>query len=188
MNFNVIWLKIKDLFRELWKYRIFQIAFILHLIYFFLSNFLTLNFLRYRTDFRVYFMAGDAFLNNINNLYSLSFTCPFRYLPISAALFVPFYLMGFDLGFIIFNLSNLIMNIFICFLLYKIAILVKKENCEKIDKNTLYYICIYLMGIPHIYNYILGQINLYVTFLLLISLYFFLTRENLKWNLISSII
>ncbi len=188
MNLNNFCVKIKNIFRDLWENKIFRVAFIIHSLYFLLSIILTLNFFRYRTDFRVYYMAGEAFLNDINNLYTLDFTCPFRYLPISAIFFVPFYLMGFDLGFIIFNLFNLILNVFICLLIYKIAILVSKEDHENKDKNVIYFICIYLMGIPHIYNYILGQVNLYVTFLLLISLYLFLTHEKLKWNLLSSFI
>jgi hypothetical protein len=44
------------------------------------------------------------------------------------------------------------------------------------------------MGLPNLFNYILGQINLYVTLLILLSLYLFLTREELKWDLIASII
>jgi len=188
MNLNIYWARIKNRFRELWEYKIFRIAIIWHLIYFLLSIVLTLNFFRYQTDFRVYFMAGEVFLHDINDLYTFDFTCPFRYLPISAALFVPFFLMGFDLGFIVFNIFNLILNIFICLILYKIIILIRKEDHEKDNKKVIFYICIFLIGLPQLYNYVLGQINLYITFLLLVSLYLFLVHKDLKWDLFSSVI
>ncbi|MFX1420619.1 MAG: glycosyltransferase family 87 protein [Promethearchaeota archaeon] len=109
-------------------------------------------------------------------------------MPISAILFVPFYLLGFDLGFIIFNLINLLLNVIICDILYKIIIHIRKEDHENDDKRIIIYICLFLMGLPNLFNYILGQINLYVTLLILLSLFLFLTREGLKWDLIASII
>lgn len=113
---------------------------------------------------------------------------PFRYFPISAAFFVPFYLLGFELGFIVFNLFNLLLNVLICNLLYKILIHIRREDHEKDDKRIVLYICLFLMSLPNLFNYILGQINLYVTLLILLSLFLFLTREGFKWDLISSII
>ncbi|MFX0001712.1 MAG: glycosyltransferase 87 family protein [Candidatus Hodarchaeota archaeon] len=113
---------------------------------------------------------------------------PFRYFPVSAYFFVPFYLMGFDLGFIIFNCFNLILNILICLILYKIIILIRSENHEKNEKKVIDYICIFLIGLPNIFNYILGQINLYVTFLVLLSLFLFLKYEEIKWNFLASFI
>ena len=50
------------------------------------------------------------------------------------------------------------------------------------------YISLFLMGLPNLFNYILGQINLHVTFLILLSLYLFLKHKTLKWDLLSSII
>jgi len=44
------------------------------------------------------------------------------------------------------------------------------------------------MGLPHILNYIYGQINLYVTFFILLSLYIFLKYRELKWQLVGSLI
>jgi len=44
------------------------------------------------------------------------------------------------------------------------------------------------MGLPHILNYIYGQINLYITLFILVSLYIFLKYDELKWQLIGSLI
>jgi hypothetical protein len=44
------------------------------------------------------------------------------------------------------------------------------------------------MGLPNLFNYILGQINLYITVLILISLYLFLKYEDFKGNLLASLI
>ncbi|MFX0024749.1 MAG: glycosyltransferase 87 family protein, partial [Candidatus Hermodarchaeota archaeon] len=130
-------------------------------------------------------------MTDINGLYDLSnYTgmWPFRYFPISAIFFVPFYLLGFDLGFIVFTLLNLLLNVLVCHILYKILIQIRQEDHEKDDKRIIMYICLFLMGLPNLFNYILGQINLYVTLLILSSLYLFLTRKDLKWDFIASII
>jgi len=152
---------------------------------------LTLVFFKEQNDFRVYYRVGELFMTDINGLYNpLNYIdmWPFRYFPISAAFFVPFYLLGFELGFIVFNLFNLLLNVLICNLLYKILIHIRREDHEKGDKRIVMYICLFLMGLPNLFNYILGQINLYVTLLILLSLFLFLTREGFKWDLISSII
>ena len=72
---------------------------------------LTLFFYREQNDFLVYYKVGEVVLRDINDLYTEPYLWPFRYFPLSALYFVPFYLMGFDFGFIIFNLINLILNI-----------------------------------------------------------------------------
>jgi hypothetical protein len=102
--------------------------------------------------------------------------------------FVPFYLLGFDLGFILFHILNLILNILICNVLYKIINLIKAEDHEKDDKRIILYLSLYLMAVPHIFNYILGQINLYVTYFILLSLYIFLKYNELRWQFIGSFI
>ncbi|MFX1503914.1 MAG: glycosyltransferase 87 family protein, partial [Promethearchaeota archaeon] len=82
----------------------------------------------------------------------------------------------------------LILNIIICFVLYKLIILIRSEDHEQGDKRIVLYISLFLMGLPNVFNYILGQINLYITLLILISLYIFLKFEDTKYNLIASII
>ncbi|MFX1504247.1 MAG: glycosyltransferase family 87 protein, partial [Promethearchaeota archaeon] len=128
------------------------------------------------------------FINDTTNLYTADYNWPFRYFPLSALLFVPYYLLGFDLGFITFNIINLFLNFFISLYLYKIIKLVKGVDHEPEEKRVILYICLYLMSLPQVFNYILGQINLYITFLILISLYLFLKYENIKWNLLASIL
>ncbi|MFX1504249.1 MAG: glycosyltransferase 87 family protein, partial [Promethearchaeota archaeon] len=59
---------------------------------------------------------------------------------------------------------------------------------KKEDKRVIFYISIFLMGLPNLFNYILGQVNLYVTFLILLSLFLFIKYEENKWNLLASFI
>ena len=188
MNANELLLRTYKRFRELWEHKIFKVAILIHGFYFILSMILTLIFFRDQNDFLVYYEVGEVFITDINNLYSTEYLWPFRYFPISAAIFVPFYLLGFDLGFVLFSFINLILNIGICILLYKIIILIKGKYHEREDNRIILYISLFLMGLPNLFNYILGQINLYVTILILLSLYIFLKHKSLKWNFISSII
>jgi len=163
----------------------------MHGIYFIASLALTLTVFRNQNDFRVYFRVGEVFINDIRGLYDpLNFIgmWPFRYFPLSGLLFVPFYLLGFELGFVIFNIINVLLNIFICIILYKIIVLTRGKNHESDENRVILYICLYLMSIPQVFNYILGQINLYVTLLILISLYLFLKYKDNKWNFIASFI
>ncbi len=174
---------------ELWKLRIFRYSVLLHVIFFILSIIITLSRPRSQSDFYVYFKVGEVFVNDPNNLYNpANYTWPFRYFPLSAIMFVPFFLMGFELGFIIFNLINLILNILISIILYKIVILVRGIDHERDDKRVILYICLYIIGLPQIFNYILGQINLYVTLLILLSLLVFIKYPDIKRQFIASII
>ncbi|MHA1932244.1 MAG: glycosyltransferase 87 family protein [Promethearchaeota archaeon] len=180
--------KIKNRIKELWEYKIFRYTVLVHGGYFLGSIILTLFFFREQNDFLVYYDVGEVVLRNINDLYTEPYRWPFRYFPLSALYFVPFYLMGFDLGFIIFNLINLILNILICIFLYKIINLVKGSDHEKDDKRVILYICLYMISLPQIFNYILGQVNLFVTLLILLSLFIFLKYSTIKWQFIASII
>ena len=44
------------------------------------------------------------------------------------------------------------------------------------------------MGLPHVFNYVLGQINLWVSFLILASLYGFLKYNEMKWDFVGSLL
>jgi hypothetical protein len=178
--------KLKIRFRELWNYKVFKYAIFIHGGYFIFSLILTLIFFRNLNDFRVYYDVGGVVLKNINDLYTTPYNWPFRYLPIASLFFVPFHLMGFDLGFILFTVLNLILNILICSILYKLIIFIRGEDHEKEEKRVVLYISIFLMSLPNFFNYILGQINLYVTLLILISLYIFLKYDEIKWEFIAS--
>lgn len=175
--------------KEIWDHKLFRYAVIIHLFYFFLSIILFFLFYREKNDFIIFWNVGDIFLNDIENLYNQEFYLwDFRYFPLSALFFIPFSFLSSEFAFVVFNGFNLILNIFICILLYKIILLIRNEDHEKNDKKIVYYICIYLMSIPHILNYIYGQINLYVTFFILLSLYIFLKYKELKWQLAGSLI
>ncbi len=188
MEIKKIYYKIKIRFKKLWEYDIFRSAVILQGIYFIISLILTLTVFRNQNDFLVYYRVGDVFINDITDLYTADYNWPFRYFPISALLFVPYYLLGFTFGYIIFNIVNLILNILICIILYKLILVVRGIDHESDDKRVIFYICLFLMGLPQVFNYILGQINLYITFLLVLSLYFYLKYDTIKWNFITSII
>jgi hypothetical protein len=180
--------KLKDKIKELWEYRIFRYTILIHGGYFIVSIILTLFLYREQNDFLVYYEVGEVVLRDINDIYTETYRWPYRYFPLSALYFVPFYLMGFDLGFIIFNLINLILNILICIYLFKIIDLVKGRDHEKDNKRVVLYICLYMISLPQIFNYILGQVNLYVTLLILLSLFIFLKYSGMKWQLFASII
>ena len=175
-------------FKSAWKFKIFKYAIILQIFYFVFSCILTLVFFRDLNDFQVYYKVGEVSVTDITNLYQIAYKWPFRYFPLSALFFVPFYYLGFDLGFIIFNLLNFMLNGAISIFLFKIIKIIKGENHEKSNERVILYISLYLMGTPQIFNFILGQINLYVTVCILISLYLFLKYEDTKWQLIASFI
>ncbi|MFX1339543.1 MAG: glycosyltransferase family 87 protein [Promethearchaeota archaeon] len=189
MSFKTKLNRIFPRLRELWEYKVFKWAVIIHMGYFIVSLVCVLTVLRDQNDFLIYFNAGGIFYNDINDLYNQEhYIWDYRYLPLSAAFFIPFYLLGFDLGFIIFHTLNLILNILICVLLFKIIKLVRKEDHEQDEKRIILYISLYLAAAPQMFNYILGQINLYITFFMLVALYIFLTREQLRWHLFGSMI
>lgn len=183
-------IRIKERLIDLWtNYSLFKYAVIVHLGYFVVSLILVLTVLREQNDFLIYFTAGGVFYNDLNNLYNQDqYLWDYRYLPLSAVVFIPFYLLGFELGFIVFHFLNLLVNILICVILYKIIALVKRGDHEKDDRRVILFICIYLMAVPHMFNYILGQINSFVAYFVLLSLYIFLKYEKLKWQFFGSFI
>ncbi|MFX1438346.1 MAG: glycosyltransferase family 87 protein [Promethearchaeota archaeon] len=179
----------KTLIKRLWEQKIFRIAIILHLFYFFLSIILFFLVYKEKNDFIIFYNVGEIFINDIENLYNQAYYLwDFRYFPLSALFFIPFSILPFEIAFVAFNILNFLLNILISVILYKIIMLVRFKDHEKDDKRVVVYISIYLMGLPHVLNYIYGQINLFITLFILISLYIFLTYEDLKWQLIGSLI
>lgn len=175
--------------KQLWDQKIFRYAVILHSFYFFLSIILFFLFYKEKNDFLIFYNVGDIFLNDIESLYNQSFYLwDFRYFPLSALFFIPFSILPFELAFISFNIINVLLNILISISLYKIIILVRVRDDDNNDKRVIIYICIYLMGLPHILNYVYGQINSYITLFILVSLYIFLKYKELKWQCLGSII
>mgnify|MGYP006277548699 CR=1 FL=1 len=174
---------------KLWERKIVKLAIIVHLIYFTLSITLLFIFFRDYNDFLVYYKVGGVFLEDITNLYNQeNYLWEFRYFPLSAIFFVPYYLLGFELGFIAFHITNLILNSLVCILMYKIILLIKPGNNNQSKEQIILYIFLFLMGLPQMFNYVLGQINLFITVLMLISLYIFIKYENGLWNFIGALI
>ncbi len=181
--------RLKNKFLDLWYHKIFRIAILVNLIFLVVSIALNLTILRNNNDFLVYYTVGEVFINDINELYSrANYLWPFRYFPLSAILFIPFYLLGFELGFILFNIINFLLNILSSILLHKIISLVKNKDHEKDDKRVVLYISLFLMSLPNVFNYILGQINLYITLLVLLSLFLFVKYNSVKWDFVSSLL
>jgi len=174
---------------ELWAHKIFRYTLILHSFYFILSIVLFFILYREKNDFIIFYNVGKVFLNDIENLYNQTYYLwDFRYFPLSALFFIALSIFNFEVAFIIFNVFNVFLNILICHLLYKIIMLVRYKDHERHDKRVIIYLCIYLMGLPHVLNYIYGQINLYITFFIILSLYIFLKYNNLKWQFLGSVI
>jgi hypothetical protein len=181
----------KEIFNQFWKRKIFKFALLIQITYVILALIITLIFFRKFNDFLVYYEVGNVFIQDIENLYDpINYEWPFRYLPLSAVFFIPFAFFPFEIAFILFTLFNALINFLICIVLYKIINLIqkdqKKTNYDK--EKTIFYISLYLIALPHIYNYILGQINLLVSVFLLSSLFIFLKYKNFRWNVLGGLL
>jgi len=182
-------MNIKQKLKTFWSIPIFKYAIIIHLLFFILSTILTLVFFRNQNDFLVYYRAAEIAINDFMELYNPdNYTWPFRYFPFVVFYFIPFYLLGFDLGFIVFNSVNLILNIMITVYLYKVITLIRREDHEDNDDRIIFYICIFILSLPQLFNYFLGQINLYITFFTVFSLYLFLKNDQIKMQFLASLI
>ncbi len=189
MIFVDLLISVKRKFSRFWEEKIFRIAVLLHLFYYTLSIILFFTVLSEKNDFLIFYESGKIFLNDISNLYNQTYYLwDFRYFPLSALFFVPFSLIDFGLAFVLFNTLNLFLNFLIIMLLYKIIKRVRGKDHEQNDKRIILYISIYLMGVPHVLNYIYGQINLFITLFILTSLLIFLTYKSNVWQFIGSFI
>jgi hypothetical protein len=172
-----------------WQRKIFRIAIFIQIAYLTLSIVLFLLFLSNQNDFIIFYESSKLIFTDIGNLYDQTkYLWDFRYFPLSAFFFIPFSIFDFKASFVIFNVLNFFINILIILLLYKIIILVKGKDHETNNKRVILYISLYLMAAPHILNYIHGQINLYVTFFILASLFIFLSRTSNASNFLASLI
>lgn len=189
MNLNLIFTKTKKRFRELWNYKIFKYSIIIHSLYILICSILIIFWFQDFSDFKVFYKATEVFLTDITDLYNrMNYPYPYRYFPLSVIIFIPFYFMGFDIGFIMFTLFNLFLNILISVIVYKIVMLIRGEDHEKGDKRIIHYICLYAIGLPQISNYFLGQNNLIITFLIVLSLLIYLRKKDLKWQFVASLL
>ncbi len=161
----------------------------MQLVYYFLSIILFFLFFQDKNDFLIFYNAGKIVLNNIDELYNQSnYLWDFRYFPVSALMFTVFSLINFQASFVLFNTLNLVLNFISGYYLYRILSLVKHSDYIG-DKEKLYrYTGLFLVGFPHVLNYIYGQINSFVAFFLLVALYLFLSKNSVKWNFLASLI
>ncbi|MBN1215914.1 MAG: DUF2029 domain-containing protein [Candidatus Lokiarchaeota archaeon] len=182
-------LNLFDNFKLLIKNKVFRLAIIINLIYVILTSILTLVFFYSQNDFLVYYNTGGKILNDINNLYTYNpeLSWQFRYFPLSALFFIPFYLIGFEAGFICLQVLNFCINILICIFIYKIIVLIRGKDFFLKNNRIIIYISVFLISAPQFYNYILGQVNLFITILILISLYIYLKKESFIWQFIAGI-
>ena len=184
-----LFLRISRKLKEFWEVKIFRYAILTQIFYLTLSIILFYLFFNQKNDFLIFYESGKIFLTDIENLYNQSnYLWDFRYFPLSALFFLPFSLLDFNTAFILFNILNFFLNILISLMMYKIIKAIRGQDHELNDKRIILYISLYLMGTPHILNYIYGQINLFITFSILASLLIFLFYKKIKWQLCGSII
>ncbi|MFX0060312.1 MAG: glycosyltransferase family 87 protein [Candidatus Heimdallarchaeota archaeon] len=189
MDLNTKMTNMKHRFKEISKYPIFRYSVLVHILYMIISIILILVWFENLSDFKVFYKATEVFINNVSDLYNrTNYPYPYRYFPLSVIVFIPFYFMGFDLGFIAFTIFNLFLNFIICIYVYKIIILTRGEDHEKEDRRIIHYLCLYFMGLPQVSNYFLGQNNLIVTLMIILSLFIFLKYDNLKMEFLGSLL
>ena len=155
------------------------------------------------SDYLTFYNAGLIVIDDPPNLYNSSlYLFPFRYLPISAYFFTPFSLLGLKLGFFTYQIFNFALNIVVIYLIYKIIQIFmnreKKINInyklnrfkdvfdEPDNESILHHSGIFLIMLPQFLNYFLGQINIVVSFFILISLFYFL-KDSLRYDLVGGL-
>ena len=183
--------RFRKIFNQFWERKIFKFAVLIQITYVILALIITLIFFEKFNDFLVYYKVGNVFIQDIESLYDpINYEWPFRYFPLSAVFFIPFSFFPFEIAFILFTLFNALINFLICLVLYKIINLIQRDQKKTNHDNekTIFYISLYLIALPHIYNYILGQINLLVSVFLLSSLYIFLKYKNFRWNVLAGLL
>ena len=151
-------------------------------------------------DYLTFHYAGLNVIQDLPNLYnSLLSPFPFRYLPLSAYFFTPFSILGLELGYFIFQIFNLFLNILIIYLIFKIIQIYKNlshdsnlnfklNNFKDVfnlneNETILHQSAIFLITLAQFMNYFLGQINILVCVFILSSLFYFL-KEGFKYELI----
>jgi len=174
--------------KVLWGHRIFKIAVLTHTFYAVFSIIFVIVVLRDLSDYYVYYKSAGIFLEDIQELYNqANYPYAYRYFPLSAVFYIPFYLMGFELGFILYIILNSFLCIIISVLLYKIIMKIRGKGHEQEESRVILYLSLFFMGLPHLSNYILGQNNLLVTFMMILSLYLFLRHDSIKMEFIASL-
>ena len=188
MNLEGKLIEFREKILNLWKYPFFKFAILVQIGYIVVSVILFLTIFYNENDFIVFYNAGKRLLFDIDNLYlkenEIFF---FRYFPLSAIFYIPFSLLDFNTGFLSLMIFNLIMNIAICTFMYKIIELIKNKDDIR-EENVARYFALFLGASPQVNNYILGQNNLIVIFLILWAVYLFIKRSTLTWDFFASIL
>ena len=173
-------------FKSFWKEKIFKISIFVQISYLLLAIILFLLFFTKKNDFIIFYQSAKIFLTDINNLYDQTkYLWDFRYFPLSTMFFLPFTFLDFNTAFICFSFLNFFINILIILIMDRILV-VLNPNINK--KRMIKYFSFYLMGVPNVLNYIYGQINLIITFFMLLSLLILISREKYLFQFLGSII
>ena len=143
-------------------------------------------------DYLSFHNAGSIVLEDLPSLYDPSYNriselFPFRYFPLSAYFFTPFSLLGLKVGYFVFQIFNFFINFLNIYLIFKIVQIYKNQNpdtnlnYELNDLRSIYnksenesillQNAVYLIMVPQLMNYFLGQINILVSFFILASLF-----------------
>lgn len=150
-------------------------------------------------DYLSFYNAGLIVLEDLPRLYDSSlYLFPFRYFPLSAYFFTPFSLLGLETGYFMFQILNFFLNLLNLYLIFKIIKLyMDQSNNHNLDYDLgsfkiifsnprnepiLHHFAVFLITLPQLMNYFLGQINILVSFFILSSLLLFLkggTRNDL---------
>ena len=176
-------------FMNFWKEKIFKISIFVQISYLLLAIILFLLFFTEKNDFIIFYQSARIFLTDINNLYDQTkYLWDFRYFPLSTMFFLPFIFLDFNTAFIFFSVLSFFINILIILIIERILIVLNPNIPNKYKKRTIRYISFYLMGVPNVLNYIYGQINLIITFFMLLSLLILISREKYLFQFLGSII
>ena len=65
---------------------------------------------------------------------------------------------------------------------------IRGEGHEETEERVIFYLCLFFIGLPHLSNYFLGQNNLLVIFLIVLSLYLYLKYDNIEMEFIASLL
>ncbi|MBD3216272.1 MAG: DUF2029 domain-containing protein [Candidatus Lokiarchaeota archaeon] len=171
---------------KLGKYSFFKIAIVVQIGYIIVALSLFFTVFYSTNDFTVFYDAGNRVIFNIDKLYfreNNDFF--FRYLPLSALIYTPFSLLGFNVSYITFMFFNLALNVGICIYIYKIITLIN-TNRNACDERMARYISLFLGASPQVNNYILGQNNLIVIFLILMAIFLFIKHNSIQGDFLGS--
>ncbi|TFF87939.1 MAG: DUF2029 domain-containing protein [Promethearchaeota archaeon] len=189
MNVDPFVARFKIWIRTLWENKFLRYGLLINFSYLLVSYILFFTLYGNSVDFRIFYTSAKVLLNQPENLYVESnYLWGFRYLPLSTLLFIPLSFLNFHSAYIIFNLLNFFINIFISVILFRIISIIKEKSHEKNEKRVFLYISLYLMGAPHILNYIYGQVNLFVTLFILLAIYHYLKNNTMKGQILPSLL